>query len=651
MIKQTLDSLSIQNIKREDKKISFEVYSSDALSQDIYFACDIFANGERIHKLPYQKANCFSFLLHKSCVIDVKLYVLNKKSRERLAKNIRLGDFYQFSSFYEIYNDEYLSIDLAERGKNLLELNQLFIHNNFPSTAIQLDSIDWALDPYNNRTWRWAFLQLLILNDIVSYIEFLSSQEFLEKQAIYQKGLNIIQSFAGYLSKCEKTDAELWHDHGTALRVKNIAFYWVYGLTRGFLTPASLGSGFLKRFIEKHLLKLSKDDFYSALTNHGFDQSLILLQVACELESLIVENNYQSLAIKRIKQELDFVFTEEGGHKENSPAYLNFGLKQMMQAFAVESCYYPKGALYQQFRAIFNKAANLLAYTVKPDGYLPMVGDTALFNVSNIFTRYKPDCFDEYLYSIRQGKTGQSPQHNFLVLEKTGYVVARTWHADNFHKNFFFMFKNCHMSNYHRHDDDLSFVLSDDGEDWFIDGGIYKYEPKSPHRIYIRSAKSHNVTMPSKGRVNRQIFNAYNGINVHQQTEKSISFSGSTSMYVGYHYERQVELDIEKKQIILNDRLYSKNGQEKENFVSRFFIAADKQVVIEDKTVIIKGKNKNIALTVNSKIPYSLHLVKKPKDKIEGWLSSGIATLHQVNLLEIHYNDISGLDASYIIEF
>ncbi|ELY7677103.1 heparinase II/III family protein, partial [Campylobacter jejuni] len=121
---------------------------------------------------------------------------------------------------------------------------------------------------------------------------------------------------------------------------------------------------------------------------------------------------------------------------------------------------------------------------------MPLIGDTVEFKINNFLLNkisiHNCKEYKNYIYLISNGREGLKPDKDFLFLKNSGYAIVK-----DFDNKLNLVFKCKHISNYHRHDDDLNFTLFYDNEEWFIDGGLYQYSEKDEFRKYLRSHLSH----------------------------------------------------------------------------------------------------------------------------------------------------------------
>ncbi|EOI2881361.1 heparinase II/III family protein, partial [Campylobacter jejuni] len=106
------------------------------------------------------------------------------------------------------------------------------------------------------------------------------------------------------------------------------------------------------------------DEFYSKNTNHGLDQSLSLYKASFFLE---VDNilDIRNVAIERINSELKFAFCDDGGHKENSPAYLYYGVSQVLRALDIGYKYEKENTKIYFPLDLLKKSCLVLGYFVQ----------------------------------------------------------------------------------------------------------------------------------------------------------------------------------------------------------------------------------------------------------------------------------------------
>lgn len=509
--------------------------------------------------------------------------------------------------------------------------------------AVSLTSqINWLENPYNNRTWMWHLHQMSYITDLVEYDKKHMNNEVIEYS------LEIIKSWINVF-KNDLENVFAWHDHATALRAQNIIKFYLHLKE---INSNEETIKFIEEVLTLHMNKLTDHEFYSKLTNHGLDQSLSLYELANVLTNSLNTKKIKELSVKRINEEISHAFSSDGGHVENSPAYLNFGLKQVLEALSIGEQFEGINTKISFDANIFDNAIKLLAFITQPNGKLPLIGDTKEFEVRNFFKNIKSEEYQNFLYSIRKGKQGKPPVEKDLVLKESGWAIFReSWEKHEFEKRTHIIFKCGFLSNYHRHDDDLSFTLFSDNEEWLIDGGEYKHDPKDPYRIYFRGPDSHNISKPYNLRAHRILEDSKEtGIKKYFSFDETSVVEAKSFMFRDFENCRKFSYDRRTNSIRLEDKCVSSTKKSKQmvlqklaknytTYVTKFQIPKDKQLNIDslNKKVEIIGKNK--ILTIEApQFKGNIKLIKGQKEPvIQGWKSIKSGILEECYTLEYYH--------------
>jgi len=550
--------------------------------------------------------------------------------------------------------------------------SNIYCVNGFKDYVFKLP-FDWMLDPYSNRTWVWSLQQLSFIQPLIAY-------DIYENKAGCNQGLylalDLITSWFENFKNSEKKEPE-WHDHGTALRLKNILFCYCRideiilkkEIEENEITTLLGKQKYLLNAIQLHVNTLAEDSFYSKGTNHGLDQSLVLFEVSEIFLKTKGFISFVELAKIRILFEIDNAFAEDGGHVENSPGYLNFGLQQLMSIISLWQVYDKGDRGIEHLQQLLNKITLALTFVTKPNGKLPLIGDTADFVVKDIFNdeiKPKEEIYLQFKYLIKKGLEGVCPPNNSLILQDSGYAIFRNhWgNSKSFDKAFHLVFKSGFLSNYHRHDDDLSFVVYYDGEDWLIDGGLYKHEPNDPYRIYFRSAESHNISMPYAVRAHRNLDESKKtGITKYVTNGQTSTVQAQSFMFKGFENKRELSfcrqsctINIHDSCIPVNtnaiDRISDRGGKSWTTYVTRFMIPNDKKIDINKKLGEIKviGNSKVMKIKLSNFNGNILLISGQEEPSVRGWVSIKSGVLEKAYSLELHHSD-ERLNFYYSISF
>lgn len=533
---------------------------------------------------------------------------------------------------FERRKPELTSAKQADLGRSFLE------HGEFAVEGFQKHrfgkNIDWTSDPFKNRTWQWSLFQHSFIPSLIAF-------DLVEGNNVgLFKAVELLKDWADRFLYADLAEPA-WHDHGSALRARNILLCYCRFKdlalqecsSEELLRNISIIER-LSEYLAVHCANLAQESFYSVGTNHGLDQSLVLYEIASYLPASARVSAWKSIARRRISYEIGMAFASDGGHVENSPGYLNFGLKQAVNAMTLRSAYDDESDDLEGSDnvGLLDRGCRALTHMMRPDGRLPIIGDTAEFTVKDFFTAIRPSLpiYEEFRYVVTKGQSGSKPDKNCLVLPDSGYAIFRSGWSEMkaFEDSIHAVFKCGFLSTYHRHDDDLHLVLAGFGEDWLIDGGLYKHEPKDPLRIYCRSSAAHNLTVPVGAKASRDLASARSKITSYVDDGEILSVTGETNMFRGYLSSRTVSFDTSNFEFMLLDRIFPvlEDGSkltepEVKDYVSRFLVPHNKAVSVVGDQVIVKGMF--ATMVISSKLKPKLIQIRSgsKQQPMVGWTS------------------------------
>lgn len=539
-----------------------------------------------------------------------------------------------------------LSKTAAGRGELFLR-HRLLATAYFPSTPITVP-LDWTIDPFENRSWVFLYQQMTFVNDLLSYDE---DHKSTEGRVLV---MDILRDWWAQFSTPEHAPKMAWHDHGTALRAFNLI-----AVQQALPQDADQDLAFVRQVMTSHATHLANPAHYTQGTNHGLDQSMALYQLAAcgAADTPETCEAHAALAVTRIRHEIDTAFAPDGGHRENSVSYHQFGLMQLNRVRSLMAAYAGGGLpTVTDLDTLIETATQNLINLLGPDGLMPQIGDTAIKALPNIFARTPredwPACYRQYLYAISGGTRGRAPKRNVMVLPASGWISVRNHWRDTTAVH---LLAHCaYASNYHRHDDDQSFVLKGYGEDWIIDGGLYQYAERDPYRQYLRSYRSHSLSAPTGEKPLRDCarYDGRSGIDLWQTTPKQTYVHTSSDMFPGHHSTRsflfQNTPDTDDVTLTLTDHLAPRTEAALKRrikmieahgycYTSRFIAPVDKEVSIDRNTVKIRGKTLSLHLTCDGPIS-DIHIATGAKTpQIDGWRSTKYGTLEPAHSVEFRY--------------
>lgn len=465
------------------------------------------------------------------------------------------------------------SLFLPKTKKDIEFLDQ-FINNKKIITKnfgdVVFDKQIWDSGPLDNRSWLWTLHSFVVFDSLI---------------AVGEIDL-LIKLIAGWSERFEDVAVEEdfpWHDHATALRLDRISRIAI-----------QFSNCNLEGLAKKHGNLLLKNDFYEKNTNHGFDQSLSLILASLAFPKISEASQWQVVGLARLRSEIDFAFTSEGVHVENSPAYHMGMIGNMLRARRLLRYVNIK---YEDFDSLFNKAFVFLAWITRPDRFLTYLGDSVSYrpNVAHELMDLPNASMVEWVASA--GNDGIKPENKCALFEESGYFIYRSsW--DDWPGHTYIVFKSGFLSGYHRQDDDLNILLHAYGEDWLIDSGMYNHNQKDPVRQYMRSVKAHNVLyFPGVKIDRRNVGEGFSGIKAIEVDGWQYAVEGFTSMYSTGKVFRRILISNKDKFRVFDS--FFDFGDNKKYWM--FHFPLDKLINFENGVVNIFSKTKRLSISPSIK--------------------------------------------------
>lgn len=492
-------------------------------------------------------------------------------------------------------------IDLVARHPRLPESGRLVVQEGIfrisGFTPAKVDLLaDWRANPFGRRSWQWGTAAFNFLPWIVAY-----HSNSLDDAAI-EYALRLIRSWRK-ASRKELVGYEfLNHDHATAVRCENVMLFVAYldlnGLRREDI-------GMLVEFVDELATQLEADSFYSKHTNHGLEQARILAMAADFLPARNASERRWTLAVSRLMDELDFAFTPDGVHVENSPAYHQY----VCDAFLKIAEVLPAERitpLLQTMDRILPKAMGFLAHVIRPDAKFPIIGDTGAKWAVNPFQRYSDSEEFQWIEHVASRRErGRPPPSTIATYPEAGYAIVRDrWKpVDRKGREYHAVMKCGYRSNYHRHDDDFQIVMMC-GEDWLIDGGAYGYAEDHPVRRYLRSKWAHNVPVIDTGadRWPRLASKPHAASMQVREDEGELEVRAKSGGYPGYAASRDVRFSPRRRMFVVHDRLSPEEASAGDvMYRSLWHVPATRDIFRRNQDILVRSRVSSLALMIRNK--------------------------------------------------
>lgn len=375
-----------------------------------------------------------------------------------------------------------------------------------------------------------------------------------------------------------------WYDHSTASRTLVLTNLYL------LLTNNNINNSIdtIKEILINNISFLYSDKAYRK-NNHGImmDRALIQAGMIFEITPL---KPYVEKGLLRIQDNFYHSFSRNGTHLENSPEYhkvvrdLFLDVEKFLQSHNL--------TLGEDIIQLLNHSHLYYEYISKPDGFLPLLGDTKKMKSPTKQKRYDSFIDVDAGIAISQDLNKTNPKNSTWISFIAGYSTLT-----------------------HKHYDDLSFTLFHNGDDIFIDSGKHSYGGSTIRR-YIRSIAAHNtIGINNK---NYSLLDPLDAIN-------KICITDFTSNYL-YDFIKGINLGYKDVTItrslvhIKSDTILvlDKISGIKENVISQTFnLAPEVTIINKDKNcTVLKSNNTTIKieqLNGTSKLNIKTGNVEKPE--------------------------------------
>ncbi|MGE7605404.1 heparinase II/III domain-containing protein [Peribacillus frigoritolerans] len=455
-----------------------------------------------------------------------------------------------------------------------------------------------------------------------------------------QKGMNLIHDWISQYPYSKSKNTMAYHDETTALRLQ----YWLK-----FYTYARKELGEEDRLVIEKQMRftaalLAEDDFHSTNTNHGMFQDIALLLFSFYFEKEIeVCGEFKELAITRLKKYFLHIFTLEGVHKEHSPSYHFLVANNVRRIAGWLKEISPD--LGKSFMDIYQGSESYATHIIRPDGYLPAIGDTEakLVKSSGYANLYESP---EYLYAVTKGEQGKPSKKNDCVFKESGYAIFR----DDWTKKeeaTYVLFSAAYHTAYHKHSDDLSLHIYSNG-DIITEAGPNGYNYKDPYTQYAYSSFAHNtLIVDGQGlpRVDQQYDKVY--IADYNLSPDEPEALGVNERFEGVKHSRNVKYLKTEKRIIVTDQIQS---EQKHEYKILWHVAPDIQVYVRDSIVsLFRNEEKVAEMEFKTTSPIRVQSIQgQTKPTLQGWFFPKMESKQEATVIEV---ELSGANVTCTTEF
>ena len=350
----------------------------------------------------------------------------------------------------------------------------------------------WTEDPYGDRTWNWHLHCMSYVSLLAHAYKETGEVRYLEKAREFV--LKWIEDNSRYFIRPVSDFS--WHDHATAFRLMNWLYFWDIWIKSPLATEAE--SHLIFRSMLAHAMRLASDDFYTLRHNHGIDQDYALIAFTLLFPELASSHEWQEIALDRLEDQLHFAVSPNGIHLEHSPNYHLYGMTQFQDVHALLEAGVINHPISEKLSLAIESMAGFVKHLVQPDGNILRLGDTPIVGIQDYARELSAisQSNSELKCLLDSGTLCENVNEAAVYLDE-GYVVIRDFDDGRlpFEKSVYIFFTtSANPGRSHKHADDLSFILSYNGQDLLIDPGIYSYKRDSS-RGHVVSSQAHNTVL------------------------------------------------------------------------------------------------------------------------------------------------------------
>ena len=202
--------------------------------------------------------------------------------------------------------------------------------------------------------------------------ELLRAYEVTGRDDLLMAAKDIITAFASYERNAWLPKGLLWNDHAVADRISVIARFWKHYRRHPDFQIRVAEDVF--QLIARSAQLLTKPGHFTFATNHGIMQNLALLQLYLAFPTLPGVDHYKTRALERLHDQIAFYVNSEGVVLEHSAGYHRAGVEFMGMAFRYLTLM--NLPIPEEWRVKYRNAIDFYSQLRRPDGTLPLFGDT-----------------------------------------------------------------------------------------------------------------------------------------------------------------------------------------------------------------------------------------------------------------------------------
>lgn len=586
----------------------------------------------------FDDVECACYLYSKKTVISKSGYKNNNRHifypKEGEDNNLRVKVFFRYkqdpiiktSVFSPVSVKKYLRYNLSKKSFDDINFTNCEIIAAKPAAIEKYEKqgfqprsdnspyklllpLNWLEDPFNDRNWMF---QLHAWRMLDAYLNRGNNQD------LYYAS-QIINDWVAFEKK--NKNKWLWYDMSTGLRALKICFYLKKCLDEGVDHRIQD----IDYLIHEHLKHLSNPKELSP-GNHGLFQlhglkCLTYILKSCGSGSYSM-SDMKIYANEKMSKLIILQLGTSGVHTEHSPDYHFFTHKKITNIIA--SPWWTD--LSKDISNVLELAEYTKPWLVFPDDRCVPIGDSATGAVKKSLTAL------EKWPHVKSG--------NYIGARLDGYAVVRSSKSVPLEQSSFLFFQGSFHSFAHKHADDLSFILQENGINLLIDSGKYSYQ-KDKYREYFLSTRAHNTIEVDGKSTTRSREHAYGSaiLGFPTYVDGFWLIKAKVDHEINEYIHERIIVYKPGKDIYVVDKLSNKSQVKSRDISQWWHFDTNSDLRRNNNKVIVKN-NQGVKIEITSssssgQVSHDIYKGYESGNKLIGWVSKKYLEYEPTSTLNI----------------
>ena len=343
----------------------------------------------------------------------------------------------------------------------------------------------WAEDPLGDVNWRYQYHTFRWAMALLQTYDETGRQDCLDRFRF------LLADYAHDNLIAVPPSPMTWYDMAAAFRAENWLYQWQRSLQLGLVDVEDMVD-FLG-WISVHGQMLAETIGYAAENNHGVFHNRSLVVLGRIVPEFKAGAGWLTLGATRVVDQLLSLVDEDGVYREGAPFYHFYMLSTFTSAtdLIAQAGYILPGAAQSRLDAM----PSFAAHYIKPNGELPMIGDTPRTISLSPYRGKSP----ELDFAISAGANGTAPVERLLRFPQGGYSFFRSGWGESrpYRDETQIVFDHSPLGGWHGQYDALNVELTSLGENLVVDTGHTTFE--GFWRTWFKSPEAHNVLVLAEG--------------------------------------------------------------------------------------------------------------------------------------------------------